>query len=134
MSLKTTILAAALALSFSATPALFAQDSAGTPATQPASGDVSGTYTWEQQGGGGNAMTTTLTLKQEGSKLTGTISGRGGDTPIEEGTVEGNSIKFNVTREFNGNKMVTQYNGTVSGSDLKLSITMTREVQAKKSA
>lgn len=133
MILKTTLLAATLGLSLAAVPGVFAQDS-NSATTQPAAGGVSGTYTWEQPGGGGNTMTTTLTLKQEGDKLTGTISGRGGDTSIEDGTVEGNNIKFTVTREWQGNKMTMQYSGTVSGSDLKLTQTTSREFQAKKSS
>ena len=134
MNLKTTLAAATLALACSAVPAAFAQDRVAAPAVQPAS-DVSGTYTWEGgMGGGGGNATTTLVLKQDGNKLTGTITGRGGETAIENGTVEGNAIKFAVTRDWNGTKVVTEYSGTLSGSDLKLTQTTKREIDAKKSA
>ena len=43
--------------------------------------DVSGKWAAEMQGPRGS-MTTTFTFKAEGDKLTGTVSGRGGDTPI----------------------------------------------------
>ncbi len=82
--------------------------------------DVSGKWTWEQQGRNG-ATTSTLTLKADGSKLTGSLdAGRGGPTEISDGTVNGNSITFSVKREFNGNTMKTDYKGTLDGDSLTL--------------
>lgn len=93
--------------------------------------DVSGTYTWSMGGGG----ETTLVLKQEGDKLTGTLTGgRGGEAQIENGTVDGNKVKFTVTREWNDTKMVTEYNGTVDGDTIKLTVTTSREIEGKKKA
>ena len=57
---------------------------------------------------------TTFKLKAEGEKLTGTISGRNNDTAIEEGAVKGDEVSFKVTREFNGNKMVSKYSGKLT--------------------
>jgi hypothetical protein len=87
--------------------------------------DVSGKWTFEQQGRNG-ATTVTLNLKADGSKLTGTMDGgRGGPTEISEGHVDGNSISFSVKRSFNGNDMVTPYKGIINddGSTLKLEFT-----------
>ena len=110
--------------------------------------DVSGKWTYEQPGRGGNpGRPVTITLKQDGTKLTGSVPGmgRGGDNPpppseILDGKVDGNNISFTVKREFNGNTMVTKYEGTVSGDEIKFKITrdtqngpMTNEVTAKKS-
>jgi len=110
--------------------------------------DVTGKWTFEQPGRGGNpGRQVTITLKQDGSKLTGSVPGmgRGGDNPpppseIMDGKVDGNNVSFTVKREFNGNTMVTKYEGTVSGDEMKLKITrdtpngpMTNEVTAKKS-
>jgi hypothetical protein len=84
--------------------------------------DVSGKWTWEQQGRNG-ATTTTLNLKVDGSKLTGTLDGgRGGPVEISEGHVDGNSISFTVKRSFNGNDIVTPYKGIVndSGDSIKI--------------
>src|SRR5947209_16177581 len=75
--------------------------------------DVSGKWTYEAPGrGGGPGRPTTITLVQEGSKLTGEVPGmgRGGDNPpppskIENGKVDGDMVSFEVVREFNGNKM-----------------------------
>ena len=81
--------------------------------------DVSGTWTGEQQGRNG-PMTVTLNLKAEGNTLNGTITGRGGETAISDGKVDGDNVSFIVTREFNGNTMKMKYSGAVSGSELKL--------------
>jgi hypothetical protein len=87
--------------------------------------DVSGKWTWEQAGrGGGNPTTSTLTLKVDGSTLTGTLDGgRGGPVEITDGKVDGNSISFSIKRSFNGNDMVTPYKGTLDGDTLNLEYT-----------
>jgi glutamine synthetase len=52
---------------------------------------------------------------------------KGGDpTPIENGKLTGDMLTFTVTREFNGNKMVTKYNGKVEGDVIKGKIAMDR--------
>lgn len=117
-------------------PALLAATIVLSSAAFSFADDVSGTYTWTTgMGGGGGNNETTLVLKQDGDKLTGTLTGgRGGEQQIENGTVDGKEIKFSTTREFNGNKFVTEYAGTVDGDTIKLKITTTREVEAKKKA
>jgi hypothetical protein len=111
--------------------------------------DVSGKWTFEQPGRGGNpGRPVTITLKADGAKLTGSVPGfaRGGGeapppTEITDGKVDGNNVSFTVKREFNGNTMVQKYEGTVSGDEMKLKIIrngqdgtpMTNEVTAKRS-
>jgi|SRR5689334_15011375 hypothetical protein len=101
--------------------------------------DVTGKWTYETQGRNG-PQTATMNLKADGSNLTGTVSGRGGDTEISNGKVEGSNISFEVTREFNGNKFTMKYSGTLAGDELKLKIErqtqngpQTSEVTAKRS-
>src|SRR5262245_53369692 len=83
--------------------------------------DVSGKWTYEQAGrGGGNAVQVTLTLKAEGSKLTGSISrpGRDGNamtSEITDGKVDGNNVSFKTAQSFGGNTMTSEYSGTLSG-------------------
>jgi hypothetical protein len=110
--------------------------------------DVSGKWTFEQPGRGGNpGRPVTITLKADGSTLTGTMppGGRGGGgdpIAITDGKIDGDNVSFTVKREMNGNTMVTKYEGTVSGDEMKLKITrtgqdgtpMTNEVVAKRSA
>jgi hypothetical protein len=87
--------------------------------------DVTGKWTFEQQGRNG-AQTVTMDLKASGSTLTGTVGGgmgRGGPAEISEGKIDGNTITFKVVREFNGNQFVTSYKGTVDGDTMKLDVT-----------
>jgi hypothetical protein len=97
--------------------------------------DVSGKWTYEAPGRGGNpGRPTTITLKVDGTKLTGSVpgfAGRGGggggtpppDTEISNGKVDGNNISFEVKRTTQNGDVVTKYEGTLSGDDLKLKIT-----------
>src|ERR1700685_597661 len=77
--------------------------------------DVTGKWTAEMEGLGGNTMTVNMNLKADGDKLTGTVSGRNGDTDITDGKIDGDNITFKVVREFNGNQMTSVYKGKVDG-------------------
>jgi hypothetical protein len=80
--------------------------------------DVTGKWVGEAGGKGGPP---TFNLKQSGTTLTGTSSGRGGDTEISNGKIDGNNISFEVTREIpDKGKFTTKYSGTVDGSTMKL--------------
>jgi hypothetical protein len=97
---------------------------------------ITGKWTMEQEGrGGGPARVTTFDFKVDGAKLTGTATlpamGRGGDTPpaptatpITNGKVDGNNLVFEVTRDMMGNSMTTKYECAVSGSSMKVKMTM----------
>jgi len=93
--------------------------------------DPSGTWKWSFTGQGGQTRETTLKLKLDGEKLTGTVSGRGGETAIAEAKVKGEEISFQVTREFNGNKVTTKYNGKISGDSIKGKMEFERDGQAQ---
>jgi hypothetical protein len=82
--------------------------------------DATGTWTWSFTGQDGQTRQTTLKLKQDGEKLTGTITGRNNtETDIEDGKVEGDKVSFKVTREFNGNKFVMKYQGMLKDDTIK---------------
>lgn len=84
--------------------------------------DIDGTWTRETQGKGG-ATTQTLTLKADGSTLTGTLdAGFGGAAPISEGTLNGSNVSFKVVRDFNGNSVTQTYTGSMSGNQLTLNV------------
>jgi hypothetical protein len=68
---------------------------------------------------GGETRETTFMFKQAGSQLTGTMSGRRGDTQIQDGKVEGDNISFTVTLSFGGNEIKLLYKGVVSGNEIK---------------
>jgi hypothetical protein len=71
-------------------------------------------------GGGGKRgpRESTLTLTLTNGQLAGTISGRGGDTPIGNATFKDDAVSFTVEREMQGNKVVTTYNGKLSGDTI----------------
>ena len=81
--------------------------------------DISGKWTAQVPGRGGQTREATFNFKVDGSTLTGTVSGRGGDMPIGDGKIDGDSISFTQTMEFNGNTMKFLYKGTVSGDSIK---------------
>ena len=90
--------------------------------SQPASAD--GTWIWSAPGrNGGPDRTNTLTLKGDGSKLTGKLSapGRGGqtaETSISEGKVDGDTVSFLLVREQNGNSSTNKYSGKIADSKI----------------
>ena len=93
-----------------------AEDKAA-PASQPAG--ATGTWKWQIPTPNGD-MDVVLKLKQDGDKLTGTITGFGGDEmDIEDGKIKDDQISFKTTREFGGNQVTTTYTGTVAGGALK---------------
>ena len=80
----------------------------------------------------GQTRTTTFKLKQEGEKLSGVVVGRNNtETAIENGTVKGDELSFQVTREFNNNKFTFKYQGKVSGETIKGKVEFEREGQAR---
>ncbi len=78
--------------------------------------DVNGTWSGEVKGPDGNGFQLTFHFKQDGAKLTGTVSSQAGDIEISDGKVDGDKISFTVS--FNG--MTIQHDGTISGDTIKL--------------
>ncbi len=85
-------------------------------------GDASGTWKGSYAGRDGQTREATITLKSEGEKLTGTVSGRGGDAPIKDGVVKGNDISFSVVRDFGGNQVTVKYTGKLSGDEIQFKV------------
>jgi hypothetical protein len=99
--------------------------------------DITGKWKSEAPGRDGTPMTTTYTFKVEGNNLTGTVSGRQGDTAISEGKINGDEISFVVVRNMGGQERKIQYKGKVTGDEIKLAIQFNpdnppREVVAKR--
>ena len=91
----------------------------GLAVAQDKKADPTGTWKWSAMFGD-RKIEQTLKLKLDGDKLTGAMVGRNNmETPISDGTIKDNMIKFNVVREFNGNKFTIKYSGTVSGDTIK---------------
>ncbi len=81
---------------------------------------ATGTWTWTTPGrNGGAERKFTLTLAQDGEKLTGKLSspsrdGAARETEISDASVKGTDVAFTVTREYNGNKMTSKYTGKLT--------------------
>ena len=79
-------------------------------------------YTWERQG---MKVETTFDLKQDGDKVTGTVSGMGGmKTEIKDGAVKDGQLTVKVVRERNGNTFSSDYAGKLEGDSFKGKISM----------
>jgi hypothetical protein len=92
--------------------------------------DIDGKWVFEVPGQGGATpgIRVSLSLRADGSRLTGTITqpNRAGDdtqTAISEGQIEGDTISLKVSRATPGGSMSTDYKGTLNGDSLELKIT-----------
>jgi len=97
---------------------------------------ISGKWTMSQEAlNGGPPRVTTFDLKVDGMTLTGTVTapmgGRGGGaaptpTPIAiaNGKVNGNTVDFDVVRDFAGHPATTRYEGTLSGGTMHIKQTI----------
>jgi hypothetical protein len=92
--------------------------------------DVNGKWTAQVPGRDGQPQETTFTFKVEGDNLTGTVSGRQGDTPIADGKITGDEISFTVTRERQGATIKQIYKGKMAGDEIKF----TRSVEGGQGA
>jgi hypothetical protein len=83
---------------------------------------VTGKWSGEVQGGRGPQQVT-VTLKAEGDKLTGSVTGRGGEIPIQDGTLAGNALKFKTQQpgRGGGNPITLNWTGTLKGDEIAMS-------------
>lgn len=85
-----------------------------------AAADITGTWKATAEGPNGT-LERTFIFHQDGTKLTGkTISSRFGESPIQDGKIEGDTLSFTITMNFNGEEMKVSYNGKVEGDQIKL--------------
>ena len=83
-----------------------------------AQGSVDGKWAGEAQGGRG-PQAITLTLKADGAKLTGSVAGgRGGEVPIDEGTIKGAALSFKTKQQGRGGEIVLSWAGTLKGDEI----------------
>lgn len=82
--------------------------------------DATGTWKWTMQGRqGGQGREVSLTLKQDGEKLTGKMGGQQ-EVEIKDGKIdkEGN-LSFAVTRKRQDMEFTTKYSGKLEGDTIK---------------
>jgi hypothetical protein len=97
------VLALVLAASFSAT-------------AQSGKVDVTGKWAFTVQTDAGSG-TPTVTLKQDGEKLTGHYSSQTLGEADLTGTVKGNDIKFSFSADAQGTSLNVTYTGTIENKD-----------------
>ena len=87
-------------------------------AAQDKAADVAGTWaiTVETPGGTGNPS---VTLKQDGEKLTGVYTSQVFGEQKVTGTIKGNAISFSFTGTVEGNTLTVTYSGTVEKNTMK---------------
>jgi hypothetical protein len=81
--------------------------------------DVTGNWSGTLQIGD-NPLTLTFMFKQDGEKLTGTVSTPSGDLPLSEGKVVGDKVSFFVQADMGGNATKFLNEGVVKGDEIAL--------------
>jgi hypothetical protein len=90
---------------------------ASVATAQDAAANVAGTWNLTMTGQRGT-FESTLKLEQKDDTVTGTISGRRGESPVK-GSVKGDTLTFSVTRETSQGTVTMDYKATVSGDTMK---------------
>ncbi len=91
-----------------------------------------GTWKWKFETQSGQTIESSLKLKLEGDKLSGTFVGRGGtETAIQDAKLKQDEISFTVVRERNGQTMTAKYSGKIAGDAIKGKIETERDGQTR---
>ncbi len=83
--------------------------------------DVAGKWTAEVAAQEGQARQVTFNFRVEGDKLTGTMSGPGGELEILDGKISGDEISFAVSTKKGDQETKVLYRGKIEGNEIKLS-------------
>jgi len=87
-------------------------------AVSASAADPTGKWTWTQETRNGQTRESALTLELKEGQLTGSISGRGGETPISDASFVDDVVAFVLVREFNGNRIEQKYSGKLDGNTI----------------
>jgi hypothetical protein len=96
-----------------------------------AADNAAGIWKWSLTTQNGDTFDTTLKLKQDGEKITGSVNNRFGDVTISEGTVKDGKISFATKRELNGSDFVIKYSGKLEGDKIAGKSEFTRDGQTR---
>jgi hypothetical protein len=83
--------------------------------------DITGNWIGTLQAGD-NPVPLTFEFKQDGEKLTGTVTGPGGPLPLSDGKVTGDKITFYVQTDMNGSPTKFMMEGTIKGEEITITI------------
>lgn len=83
--------------------------------------DATGTWKWKVTGQNDREVELTLDLKQDGEKLSGTITrgSAGRNVEIAKGAIKNDEVTFETTIERNGNTVTNKYKGKLEGDTIK---------------
>ena len=84
--------------------------------------NATGTWKGSYPGRDGQTRESTIVLKAEGEKLTGTVAGGRGESEIKDGTIKGGDISFSVVRNFGGNDVTVKYKGKLVGDAIQFKV------------
>jgi hypothetical protein len=95
-----------------------------------AAADLNGKYTAEVPGRNGT-QTNTYTFKTTGSKVEGSLTTQRGDTPFEDGKIDGDTVTFTITRpgRNGGDPMKIVYTGKIKGDSIEITFDQGRGPQ-----
>jgi hypothetical protein len=98
-----------------------------------AAADATGIWKWKVTGQNDREVELTLDLKQEGEKLSGTITrgSAGRNIDIAKGVIQGDEMSFETTIERNGNMVTNKYKGKLAGDTIKGTIERGRQNRAR---
>jgi hypothetical protein len=96
-----------------AAPLLLAQDA---ESNQSQSTNIGGAWQLSWQGRDGSQQAT-MQIQQDGSKLSGTLQGPRGSSPLT-GSVDGNNVSFNVQMPGRRSTTTLAFTGTIDGNKM----------------
>jgi hypothetical protein len=83
--------------------------------------DVNGKWTSTVPGRDGGTREVVYNFKADGDKLSGTMSGFGGqELALQDGKISGDTLNWVVKMEFGGNSMEMKYSAKVAGDEMKI--------------
>jgi hypothetical protein len=101
-------------------PAALLMAVAAAQGQRPAA-QLTGTWNAETDSSGGKTQSKLL-LKMDGDKLTGTLKTSFGDFPIQDGSLEGADVFFNVVIRRDSYELKTTYRGHVFGDEIQFRV------------
>jgi len=84
--------------------------------------DLTGTWLFQVETGAGSG-TPTMTIKQDGGKLSGQYSGQLGEAPVT-GTVKGNAVELSFDVSIEGTALHIVYSGTAEKDSMKGTVSL----------
>lgn len=86
---------------------------------ESASASATGMWKWTFEVPNGPTFEPSVKMKQEGEKLSGTLTMGDTDRPISEGTLKGDQVTFKVLSKRDDRTVTSHYSGKLSGDTIK---------------